>query len=224
MAFTRNVKTILPDLSNYAEIRRGLSKAMRDITPTKTMLKQVDAATREKFINDLNNWRNADQSTKIQGAKQPLALQNVFTTEAKNNFYSKAEKVQLFRANLKLRTMGKDRAGRETREAFNAYGRLRTRDYYAAKYYLDSGQWDPEKATFAMLDAIVNDPEFYHYDENTIDRTLRAYYADMYAAELSGLSDTEQSEMLDKYVQSEGGQLKAAVLRDYLAISKLITG
>lgn len=224
MAFTRNVKTILPDLSNYAEIRRGLSKAMRDITPTKTMLKQVDAATRESFINQLNNWRQADQSVKIQMAKEPEQIQEIFTVESKNNFYSKNEKVQLIRSNLKLRSMDQERAHMEVREAFNAYGRLRTRDYYKAKYYLDRGDWDPDKASFEMLSAIVNDAQLYRYNQNTIDDTLRAYYGDVYAYELNGLSDEDKAAKLDEYVTVKGASLKASVLRDYLAISKLITG
>ena len=55
------VKTFRQDLSNYSELRRGLTPAMRAQTLTKTELKNVSPDVAIRYINALNEWRQSPQ-------------------------------------------------------------------------------------------------------------------------------------------------------------------
>ena len=154
------VSTFNQDLSNYSQLRRGLSKEMRARTMTKTELKQVTPETARQYIDILNQWRTDSQLAKAQRGnkkafKDPTA--QIFAEALKTGYFNgDAEaKAKLMTAGLKISRMDKDTARKEVTEALNAKDRTRSQDFYKADYYLDQGNFDPLQATDNMLREIV---------------------------------------------------------------------
>ena len=70
MANVKTPKLFTSDLSNYAEIRRGLSPAMRKLTVSKTDLKKLTPDVQQSYIRQLNEWRMQGQAAKQATAKR----------------------------------------------------------------------------------------------------------------------------------------------------------
>ena len=219
MANVKNPKLFAYDLSNYAEIRRGLSPAMRKLTPTKTMLKQVDEHTRRTYIESINKWRSMSQGMKQQTAHTQEGLSNVLISQGKNNYYSKSEQVTIMTAGLKLKTMDPQAAEWEIREALNASGRLHDTNFYKAQYYLDAGEWDPTQATNEMIQAVMSGGTLPKYGENVIDQTIKEYMKRIY-----NFTESDGEEILQAGADLEKQEMVAGYYNDILNISKMVVG
>lgn len=218
MVYNVQPKLFLQDLSNYAEIRRGLSKPMRAATPTLKQLKEADAATQQGLINALNDWRALSQSSKIKSARGSQKGAATFTAIATADYYTSTQKIKLITAGLKLRSMSPDEAYVELREAISISGRLHNQDFYKAQYFLDKGTWDTSKATNEMLTEIVLTGGILKYDEDTIMTTLKAYI----------LKNNNIKEDDQKAINEEITKLRtettARFYNDMLNVGRIITG
>lgn len=212
MAFTKTPKLFLGDLSNYAEIRRGLSPAIRSQTPTLRELRSVDSATQQGLINALNDWRLSGQAQKIKGAQTAKGLGAVFSNAAASGYYSPAEKITIQTAGLNIKTMDPRQVEWAIRESLNSTGRLHNQDFYKAKYYLDRGGWSPEEATGEMLTAILYSGGILEYDEDTIQETIREYVKRIY-----GVLNDEETET------TERANITAGYYNDVLNIASFFT-
>ena len=209
MAFTKTPKLFLGDLSNYAEIRRGLSKAVREQTPTLKQLRSVDSATQQGLINALNDWRLSGQAQKVAGSQTAKGLGAVFSNAAASGYYSPAEKIKIQTASLNVKSMDRRQAEWAIRESLNSTGRLHNQDFYKAKYYLDKGDWSPEEATNEMLYAILYQGGIFEYSEKIIDETIHEYVNRKYGT-LEGL----------KTETTERANITAGYYNDVLNIAK----
>ena len=153
----REVSTFAHDLSNYSQLRRGLSPAMRSQTLTKKELSQVSPDKVEAYIDALNQWRTSPQLEKVMRAQEiaQSPLEQIFQSAARSEFYSAQDKAAFLTANLKLKTMTAETAQKQIKESLNLIDRLRGADFYKAKYYLDNDTFDPELASNDMLREVV---------------------------------------------------------------------
>lgn len=218
MAFTTQAKIFLSDLSNYAEIRRGLSPAMRKATPTLKELKASDEGVRQNLINALNDWRASSQAQKIAGSQTAKGAAQALTAAAGSDYYTPSQKVQLLTAGLKLRNMDPEQAEWEIRESLAVTGRLHNQDFYKAKYFLDRESWEPSEATNEMLNAMLFSGGILSYDEETIMKTVREY-----VKRQIGYSG-EDKQKLEEMTQAEKSQITAGFYNDILNIAKSING
>lgn len=155
----QDVKLFGQDLSNYAELRRGLSPAMRQQTLTKKQLRDVSPDTVISYINALNEWRQSPQREKIvRGqATEISTLEGIFMRALRSDYYSPDEQAILAAANLKMKSMSQQQARMEIRENLNVIDRARggdwytPTDYWATKFYMEHGEWDPTLASNNML-------------------------------------------------------------------------
>lgn len=203
------VKTFAHDLSNYSEIRRGLSPAMRSQTMTKTELRNADPDTVERYIDALNQWRTSPQAEKAvrsaQTAQSPL--EEIFATAARSDYFTSSEKATLLTANIKVKLLTPEQAKMELKEALNVANRLTSADFYKAKYYLDEDEFDPEQATDNMLYEIIMTGYIDKYPEYA--KQVKDEYMDR-------LKEALASVQYDHQFASEANAYK----RDILAISK----
>ena len=218
MPYTATPKLFLPDLTNYAEIRRGLTPEMRKATPTKKELKQVDAVTREKLIHQLNDWRMMSGGEKRATAHMGDGIAKVLSDAAGSNYYSASDKVKIMTAGLKLRTMDPRQAEWEIRESLNAAGRLHNQDFYKAQYYLDDDTWDPAQATNEMLQAIITGGTLQSYGENVVTATIQEYVRRIY-----GFA-SDDVDAFNWAVDQARAQMQAGYYQDILNIAKVIIG
>lgn len=155
----QDVKLFAQDLSNYAQLRRGLSPAMRQQTLTKEQLRKVSPDTVISYINALNEWRQSPQREKIiRGqATEISTLEGIFLQGLQSDYYSPEQKAVMAAANLKMKSMPQQQARMEIRENLNAIDRARggdwytPTDYWATKFYMEHGEWDPTLASNNML-------------------------------------------------------------------------
>lgn len=217
MANTKTPKMFLSDLSNYTEIRRGLSPAMRKATLTKTELKSVAPDVKEQYIRQLNNWRQMGQGMKSATAHTQEGLSRVLVEAAGSKYYSPTDRAKIVTAGLKLKTMDPRAAEWEVREALNATGRLHDQAFYKAKYYLDARSWDPSQADDSMLLSIIRGGTLQSYGEDVVNATVKEYVKRMY-----GFTGTEAQEFED-LIEQESADIKASYYNDVLNIAKLIT-
>ena len=197
------VKTFSHDLSNYSQIRRGLSPAMRAQTMTKTELKQVRPDLVERYINELNRWRESPQLSKTQRGSEIIKsssadkkvqkagqdpTQTIFREALKSGYYEgdSNAKAKLMTASLKLSMMSKKDARKEMMEGLNTKDRTRNQDFYKAEYYLDEGKFDPEVATTDMLREIVSSG---YVDEKYPDQAAKI--TKEYMKRLSGTGEAD---------------------------------
>lgn len=206
MAFTAQAKLFLSDLSNYAEIRRGLSPAMRKATPTLRELRSVDAATQQGLINALNDYRRTAQREKIAASKFAEGIGGVFDATIDSGYYQGSEKVLIQTAKIKLKSMSKQQAEWELREALGAVSRLRDQDFYKANYYYKDNKWDPTLATVEMLSSFITGGGLIKAPLNVIKATFKEY-----AKRTHGNAEKEQSAAIASYHN------------DILNIAKMIT-
>lgn len=209
----KEVSTFAHDLSNYSELRRGLSPSMRAQTMTKTELRQVSPDVVERYINQLNQWRTAPQQEKATRAAQiaESPLEEIFATAAASKFFSPEEKATLLTANLKVKLMTPEQAKMELKESLNVANRLTSADFYKAKYYLDEDEFDPEQATDNMLYEVIMSGYIDKYPD--VAKEAKEEY-------LKRLQEAMDSVEFDQQYASEANAYK----RDILGISKSIFG
>lgn len=204
----QQVKQFTHDLTNYSELRRGLSPAMRAQTMSKTELRDVDARITDKYIEELNRWRGMSQAQKAGRAQASGSspIEQLFNQAVKSGYFTGTDKATLMTANIKLKTMTKEQAKMELSEDLNVLDRTRSSDFYKAAGYLEDDNFDPQAATDDMLREIVVSGYIQNYpdiSQSVIDeyiRRLGAGGADEYASEQSSYAS------------------------DILAIAKLIIG
>lgn len=188
----QDVKLFAADLSNYAELRRGLSPAMRAQTLTTKELRAASPDMVISYINSLNQWRQSPQREKIvRGQSEEISrLENIFLKKMKSDFFGPNDKAALAAANLKMKSMTQEQARMEIREALNAIDRLHTsdwykpQDYWATDFYMSHGEWDPGLASDSMLrlalqyDLVGDYPGYKDITMEEYERRLGSDFAD----------------------------------------------
>lgn len=158
-----SVSTFAQDLSNYSQLRRGLSQSMRNQTLTKTELMKIKPEARTVYINQLNAWRERGQAFKTGRAQEVQGTERIFEKALQSGFFTAEEKAALATANLRIKSVNEQTARFMIGESLNVVERSGgtswkgsgTEDYYKAKYYLDQGSWDPTMASDNMLREII---------------------------------------------------------------------
>lgn len=177
-----SVQLFKRDLSNYSQLRRGLSPSMRAETLTKEELLQASPDLVGAYIEALNAWRERGQAFKKERARNMKGVEELFKRAGGNvKYYSANERVKIATANLRLKAMTKNASRFAIQEALNQVDRAHAgawyvpTDFYSAKYYLDSGAWDPGEATDGMLRSVVMTGAIEKYDEETINKSVDEY-------------------------------------------------
>lgn len=220
MANVKTPKLFASDLSNYAEIRRGLSPAMRQLTVSKTDLKKLTPDVQQSYIRQLNEWRMQGQAAKQASAHTQEGVSGALLEAAKSNYYGAKEKVVFATAGLKLKTMQPKAADWEIKEALNAVGRLHDQAFYKAQYFLDKGTWDEKKAETDMLISIIRGGTLKKYGESIFDATVREYVRRTY-----GFSEEEMQDGFNEMlVTREAANVESSYYSDLYDIAKVITG
>ena len=212
MAFTTQPKLFLSDLSNYAAIRRGLPKSVRDSTPTKTELMKVEAGVRENYLKALNEWRMAPQSTKKATSSLQKGAMQALLTAASSKYLNPGkgekgaakkisaaqatQKIQLQTAALKLKGWKKSVASMKIRELMNARGRLRNQDFYKAQWWYNKGEWNPSLASDDILKAFIEGGGLIDEPDAVIKKTF-----DEYAKRFGGEAAQDQTNAFASYFE-----------------------
>lgn len=220
MANVKTPKLFASDLSNYAEIRRGLSPAMRKLTVSKTDLKKLTPDVQQSYIRQLNDWRLQGQAAKQATAHTQEGVSAALLEAAKSNYYGTKEKVVFATAGLKLKTMQPKAADWEVKEALNAAGRLHDQAFYKAQYFLDKGTWDEKKAETDMLISIIRGGTLKSYGESIFDATVREFVRRTY-----GFTEEEMQDGFNEMlVTREASNVESSYYSDLYDIAKVITG
>lgn len=220
MANVKTPKLFTSDLSNYAEIRRGLSPAMRKLTVSKTDLKKLTPDVQQSYIRQLNEWRMQGQAAKQATAHTQEGVSSALLEAAKSNYYGAKEKVVFATAGLKLKTMQPKAADWEVKEALNAVGRLHDQAFYKAQYFLDKGTWDEKKAETDMLISIIRGGTLKKYGESIFDATVREFVRRTY-----GYTEEEMQDGFNEMlVTREAANVESSYYSDLYDIAKVITG
>ena len=220
MANVKTPKLFTSDLSNYAEIRRGLSPAMRKLTVSKTDLKKLTPDVQQSYIRQLNEWRMQGQAAKQATAHTQEGVSSALLEAAKSNYYGAKEKVVFATAGLKLKTMQPKAADWEVKEALNAFGRLHDQAFYKAQYFLDKGTWDAKKAETDMLISIIRGGTLKKYGESIFDATVREFVRRTY-----GYTEEEMQDGFNEMlVTREAANVESSYYSDLYDIAKVITG
>ena len=177
-----SVSLFKKDLSNYSQLRRGLSPAMRAETLTKEELLQASPEVVGAYIEALNAWRERGQAFKKERARDMKGMEEIFKRAGGNaKYYSINERVKIATANLRLKSLPKNAARFTLQQALNQVDRAHSGawytpiEFYKAKYYLDSGAWDPSSATDGMLRSVVMTGAIENYDDDTINKSVDEY-------------------------------------------------
>ena len=216
MANVKTPKLFTSDLSNYAEIRRGLSPAMRKLTVSKTDLKKLTPDVQQSYIRQLNEWRLQGQAAKQATAHTQEGVSSALLEAAKSNYYGTKEKVVFATAGLKLKTMKPKAADWEVKEALNAANRLHDQAFYKAQYFLDKGTWDEKKAETDMLISIIRGGTLKSYGDSIFDATVREY--------LERIHGLNSGEITDEMVEDARSDMEASYYSDLYDIARVITG
>ena len=216
MANVKTPKLFTSDLSNYAEIRRGLSPAMRKLTVSKTDLNKLTPDVQQSYIRQLNEWRMQGQAAKQATAHTQEGVSSALLEAAKSNYYGTKEKVVFATAGLKLKTMKPKAADWEVKEALNAADRLHDQAFYKAQYFLDAGKWDEKKAETDMLISIIRGGTLKSYGDSIFNATVREY--------LERIHGLDSGEITDEMVEDARSDMEASYYSDLYDIAKVITG
>ena len=220
MANVKTPKLFTSDLSNYAEIRRGLSPAMRKLTVSKTDLKKLTPDVQQSYIRQLNEWRMQGQAAKQATAHTQEGVSSALLEAAKSNYYGAKEKVVFATSGLKLKTMQPKAADWEVKEALNAVGRLHDQAFYKAQYFLDKGTWDEKKAETDMLISIIRGGTLKKYGESIFDATVREFVRRTY-----GYTEEEMQDGFNEMlVTREAANVESSYYSDLYDIAKVIIG
>lgn len=188
----QDVKLFSSNLSNYAELRRGLSPAMRAQTMTTKELRNASPDMVKLYINSLNDWRQSPQREKIvRGqANEITKLESMFQRKMQSGAFSANDKAALAAANFKMKSIPQEQARMEIREALNAIDRVHSgdwykpQDYWAADFYMSHGEWDPGQASDSMLrlalqyDLVGDYPAYADETKEEYARRLGSDFAD----------------------------------------------
>lgn len=224
MANVKTPKLFASDLSNYAEIRRGLSPAMRKLTVSKTDLKKLTPDVQQSYIRQLNEWRLQGQAAKQASAHTQDGVSSALLEAGQSDYYGAKDKVKekvvFATAGLKLKTIQPKVADWEVKEALNAVGRLHDQAFYKAQYFLDKGTWDEKKAETDMLISIIRGGTLKKYGESIFDATVREYVRRTY-----GLSEEEMQDGFNEMlVTREAANVESSYYSDLYDIARVITG
>lgn len=202
------VKQFTSDLSNYAELRRGLSKDMRSQTVSKTDLKASDTYAVDRYIEELNRWRSQSQASKTARASRSgsAPVERLFREALRSGYFAGSDKTVIAAANIKLKTMTKEQAQLELMEDLNTLDRTRNQDFYKAQGYIEDGVWDPEEASDDMLRSVVASGFIDQYPD-IAEATINEY--------IKRLGDAGAEQYASE---------RSSYANDILAIAKLILG
>lgn len=163
---TKTVKLFEQDLSNYAQIRRGLSPAMRERTLTKTELKGKSADFVKNYIDQLNRWRSGTQSQKIRYARaqksEKKGVEAMLQKVLDEGYFDGEEEAQIRRALQQMEMSDKKTKEAALKNSFDLLSRTKngafyseSKSYWKAKKYVDDKSWDASKASDDMLRAVI---------------------------------------------------------------------
>lgn len=177
-----SVQLFKRDLSNYSQLRRGLSPSMRAETLTKEELLQASPDLVAAYIEALNAWRERGQAFKKERARNMKGVEELFKRAGGNvKYYSANERVKIATANLRLKAMTKNASRFAIQEALNQVDRAHAgawytpTEFYKAKYYLDNGTWDPGESSDEMLRSVVMTGAIEKFDDDIINKTVDEY-------------------------------------------------
>ena len=220
MANVKTPKLFTSDLSNYAEIRRGLSPAMRKLTVSKTDLKQLAPDVQQSYIRQLNEWRMQGQAAKQASAHTQEGVSSALLQAGQSDYYGAKDKVKekviFATAGLKLKTMKPKAADWEVKEALSVVNRLHDQAFYKAQYFLDAGIWDAKKAETDMLISIIRGGTLQNYGESIFNATVREY--------LMRIHGLQESDLTDEMVEEASADIEASYYSDLYDIARAITG
>ena len=208
------VKGFTEDLSNYAELRRGLSKTMREQTLGVKELRKASAATQKQYIDILNQWRQQSQVMKKERATIENPVEELFRKAAETDkFYTEDERAKLAAANIKLKTMGADQVKMELLEALDNADRKRNQDFYQVVWFLSKDMFEPGKATDEMLRQIIMSGTIEEYPGQK-DEIIAEYMSRLGSASVPDQAATE----------TQYASERNAYRQDLLAIAVQILG
>ena len=220
MANVKTPKLFASDLSNYAEIRRGLSPAMRKLTVSKTDLNKLTPDVQQSYIRQLNEWRLQGQAAKQASAHTQEGVSSALLQAGQSDYYGAKDKVKekvvFATAGLKLKTMKPKSADWEVKEALSVVNRLHDQAFYKAQYFLDNGTWDAKKAETDMLISIIRGGTLQNYGESIFNATVREY--------LMRIHGLQESDLTDEMVEEASADIEASYYTDLYDIARVITG
>lgn len=168
---SRQVKLFEQDLSNYAQIRRGLSPTMRERTLTKTELKGKSADFVKSYIDQLNAWRTSSQAQKVRYAKaqrkEKKGLEAMLQKVLDEGYFDGEEEAQIRRALMRMEMADEKTKAKAVKNSFDLMSRTRNgafyntpQSYWTVKKYVDDKNWDPRLSSDDMLRAAIASYDF----------------------------------------------------------------
>jgi len=158
LKMAKSIRLFASDLSNYNDIRKGLTSKMRDQIPTRAQLMKATPDVRQNMIDTLNEWRQLSQKEKVKFQERAgTDYVKVYKEESEDLYFTESERVEFATASLKLRMMTPDQAEWEMKESLNAVDRKHTKDFYKAMSYIEDDIFDEAQASDEMLSEIIKD-------------------------------------------------------------------
>lgn len=227
MKMAKSIRLFAGDLSNYNDIRKGLTSKMRDQIPSRAQLMQATPDVRQNMIDTLNEWRQLSQKEKVAFQERAgTDYVKMYSDQSKNLYFTESERVEFATASLRLRMMSPDQAEWEMKESLNAVDRKHSREFYKAMSYVEADEFDENQASDEMLSEIIKDGgmslETKGKDGKTIshkdvfERALKEYLDRKYGA--LQISRAKKSEMY----WEEYADKMASYHQDLLAAARLI--
>ena len=218
MKMAKSIRLFASDLSNYNDIRKGLTSKMRDQIPTRAQLMQATPDVRQNMIDTLNEWRQLSQKEKVAFQERAgTDYVKVYSDQSKNLYFTESERVEFATASLRLRMMSPDQAEWEMKESLNAVDRKHSREFYKAMSYVDNDEFDENQASDEMLSEIIKDGgQALKARPDVFERVLKAYLDRKYGA--MKMSRVKKSEMY----WEEYADKMASYNMDLLAAARLI--
>lgn len=218
MKMAKSIRLFASDLSNYNDIRKGLTAKMRAQIPTRAQLMQATPDVRQNMIDTLNEWRQLSQKEKVAFQERAgTDYVKVYSDQSKNLYFTESERVEFATAALKLRMMTPDQAEWEMKESLNAVDRKHSREFYKAMSYVEADEFDENQASDEMLSEIIKDAgQALKAHPDVFERALKAYLDRKYGA--MKISRAKKSEMYwDEYADK-----MTSYNQDVLAAARLI--
>ena len=218
MKMAKSIRLFASDLSNYNDIRKGLTSKMRAQIPTRAQLMQATPDVRQNMIDTLNEWRQLSQKEKVAFQERAgTDYVKVYSDQSKNLYFTESEQVEFATAAFKLRMMTPDQADWEMKESLNAVDRKHSREFYKAMSYVEADEFDENLASDEMLSEIIKDAgQALKAHPDVFERALKAYLDRKYGA--MKISRVKKSEMY----WEEYADKMASYNQDLLAAARLI--
>jgi len=214
----KSIRLFASDLSNYNDIRKGLTAKMRSQIPTRAQLMQATPDVRQNMIDTLNEWRQLSQKKKVAFQERAgTDYVKTYSDQSKNVYFTESERVEFTTASLKLRMMTPDQAEWEFKESLNAVDRKHSREFYKAMSYIEADEFDENMASDEMLSEILKDGgQALKTRPDVFEKALKAYLDRKYGS--LKISRAKKSEMYwDEYADK-----MASYNQDVLAAARLI--